>query len=281
MENDKQVPAILGGPGTSLREKINTWNVGQISGNSSPAQDVDAMETDQTSKVDQAAGNTSGATEGADGALGVAAGGDTGGEKPGEDAGGDADGDDEEALRKKALQTIPSQKRSRVKTTESEINARKQADEEMAKTMADYQEKKNRRILLYLPDFQVKFNDIMTDFACFIIERKCEEGAFEGNYAAVQMERDPRWDQDNKVGQLYPGSKADTKWIVNALNKMLEEKLKEKDFEYFVYLYDDFFNDWEVAILLLNGSALVSLEYDRAKVSSYLRRNLGELTAMD
>ena len=47
-----------------------------------------------------------------------------------------------------------------------------------------------------------------------------------------------------------------------------------------LYLYQDFVKEWDVAILLLSGSALVSLEYDRAKVGAYLKRNLGELAGL-
>ena len=112
----------------------------------------------------------------------------------------------------------------------------------------------------------------MTAFNCKT-ERAYEDGSFKGEYRALKMEREAKWDRDNKVGQIYPAPGADARWLTETLN----EVLKDVTAETYLYLYRDFVIEWDIAILLLNGSALIIFEYDREKVLAYLERNMGEI----
>ena len=121
MESQPKVPDILGGPGGSFKERIEAWNVGNISANNSP-RGGDGIEVDANNKS-----NTNKETEGvgAEGAapvvnkedgLKVA---DVSGENVPEGA---TEGEDEtDDLRKKALESIPGKMRDRQKKTESDV----------------------------------------------------------------------------------------------------------------------------------------------------------------
>ena len=282
MENQQKVPDILGGPGGSFRERIEAWNVGNISANNSPRGDDD-MEVDANKET---ANKETGGT-GAESAAQVENeenGPKTADEKDANEPQG-TDGDDEEVddLRKKALETIPSKKRDRPQTTESDVAnllATSKAAAEVKKAKMEMDDVKSRRMMLYLPDFKAKFGELMAEYNC-LVEKKFSAGEYDGKYKALQMEQEARWDRTNKCGQIYPVAGADTAWMMTTLNEMLLAKQEESYFEYHLYLYSRFVDEWDVAILLLNGSALVSLEYDREKVLAYLRRNLGELAGMD
>ena len=81
-------------------------------------------------------------------------------------------------------------------------------------------------------------------------------------YKSLVLEKEAQWHRGNKVGQIYPVARADTNWLMKTLNEILDATPVES----YLYLYRDFVAEWEVAILLLNGSALVEMEYDREKV---------------
>ena len=193
----------------------------------------------------------------------------------------DDEATDEERLRKEALETIPenSKKRPREDAGQvdaNEILAKARSEAQTKKAMLEQEAMKGRRILLYLPEKGANFKDIMTALNCEI-ERTYNEGIYKGLYKTLRMEREARWDRDNKVGQIYPGPSSDAQWILKSLN----EVLKDVKVEAYPYLYRDFIIDWEVAILLLNGSALVDMKYDREKVLDYLERNMGDIAKLN
>ena len=193
----------------------------------------------------------------------------------------DDDDDDEVRLRKEALKTIPenSKKRPREGAGQldaNEILAKARSEAATKKAMLEQEAMKGRRILLYLPERGANFRDIMTALNCRV-EKTYNEGLYKGLYKTLRMEREARWDRDNKVGQIYPGPSSDAQWILKSLN----EVLKDVKVEAYPYLYRDFIVDWEVAILLLNGSALVDMQYDRTKVLDYLERNMGDIAKIN
>ena len=197
------------------------------------------------------------------------------------DAGGT--NEDEATLRKKALKTM-NKKRTREKTQE-EINieealAKTKSEAAAKRAMIEIEATKSRRMLLYLPVKGANFKDIMTKWNCRV-EDAYTSGEYKGMYKSLVLEREAQWDRGNKVGQIYPVAGADTNWLMKTLSEILDTfQHDDKPVESYLYLYRDFIAEWDVAILLLNGSALVEMEYDREKVLSYLERNMGEVARL-
>ena len=283
MERQPKVPDILGGPGGSFKERIEAWNIGNVSANNSPRGDDD-MEVDANKETANNKETGSVDAEGAAPVVNEEDGQKEAGERGEEVPEGAMGGEDEaDNLRKQALDSIPGKKRDRPKTTESDVAnllATSKAAAEAKKAKLERESFKSRRMMLYLPDFKAKFGELMTEYNC-LVEKKWINGDYKGEYKALQMEKEAEWDRVNKCGQIYPAAGADTAWMMATLNEMLKAKQEENYFEYHLYLFSRFVEEWDVAILLLNGSALISLEYDREKVLAYLRRNLGELAGMD
>ena len=194
----------------------------------------------------------------------------------------DDDEDDEERLREKALGSIgkKSKKRGRENSQEAtsvdQLVAKARSEAEAKRAMLEQQAMKSRRIMLYLPEKGANFKDIMTDFNC-AIDKAYNDGVYKGQYRSLLMEREARWDRDNKMGQIYPAAGSDVQWFMKILNEILERVPVLSH----LYLFRDFVAEWDIAILLLNGSALVSMGYDRERVLVYLERNLGEIAKLD
>ena len=62
---------------------------------------------------------------------------------------------------------------------------------------------KGRRMLLYLPEKEANFRDIMIAFYC-LVYKYFEEGTYKGIYRLLRLEREASWDRDNKIRQIYP-----------------------------------------------------------------------------
>ena len=272
---------------TTLQEKIESWNIGLFA-QKKPLEDPNTTITEDE-RMETTEEETAQATAEAilneseemhDAASKV--GSDKGeADEAGQDGKNEANNDDEDAsvLRKEALKTM-SKKRPREKT-QDEINiaealAKTKSEAAAKRAMIEREATKSRRMLLYLPVKGANFKDIMTRWNCRV-ETAYANGEYKGMYKSLVLEKEAQWDRGNKVGQIYPVAGADTNWLMKTLNEILDATPVES----YLYLYRDFVAEWEVAILLLNGSALVEMEYDREKVLSYLERNLGEVARLE
>ena len=290
--SSKDPKDILPKEKSTFQEKIKSWDISLLA-QKKPLQDpnstiteeelMDTTEQDavqakadailnESDEMHDAASEIEKAEDAADAAEAAEGGADA------NEADDNGNNEDEATLRKKALKTM-SKKRTREKT-QDEINieealAKTKSEAAAKRAMIEMEATKSRRMLLYLPVKGANFKDIMTKWNCRV-EDAYSNGEYKGMYKSLVLEREAQWDRGNKVGQIYQVAGADTTWLMKTLTEILDKTPVES----YLYLYRDFIAEWDVAILLLNGSALVEMKYDREKVLSYLERNMGEVARL-